>query len=804
MPEAILPENLQPPQLPDRDGTSQCQRHLPSLDPATVNIDGHKLEDCLAFAQAYAQELTYFNLDNQANGDWGGFLPSADGKELSIQEIQQFLDKPDAFDDDCPHRRPHFLLFLVFLQLLGLTRQKINQLTRRHLDFYYQDYLALTKQAARPDRVNLFATLTADSAQTVLPAGTCLEAGQDSRGDDLFYLTDEDLVVNRAQVKRLSSVFVDKKVTGIREACEKTKANSLLAMFAIVYGEPTPGDPLPLYPENKTVDGDFLGKLAKLVGFVRNHLYLGFQDFRTLMRHKNRRIQSDADDWQIINGILEGIGQKVVDPAFTIPQDSRDFDGNLKKALNNQIPNFESLPGDIKSMEDLYRQSDKLTVQAFIKDSLKLPLDQFNTMMNKKMEIDNDWRIVNTLLESAGRAYHNNPAFCLENLLSPEFSQNLALALGTLDFSEFNNIGAIGNLDGFHTSLLQVEAYFHCRLEDFAALMNARAREQLGTNKPAPAEWESVYAILAKAYAEKVYAARRKQLDNIRPKPAAPATAQAQKDAVESMLRLVLGERDRAAGELAARLSDYWPRESSKDNTFKTIESVMAGGSADLDADGWAAVIDALEQAWRKREGTEPVAQQEEWLNLYASEDATAAQVDKVGDTPRWRTFGLGLGPLKGQAPAPLLGWSIASPVFCLSQGKRTVTLTLVFQADHYDRAKIEASLKTPPFQIEASTANGWLVPTTVTIASIAYPIPNPTASPTAAGQLPALCFTLGFDVSAPPIAALPDAESRWPLIRLLLRSLPQENAYVTPYPLFQSLALERVLVQAKVEGLSD
>jgi len=787
---------------PERDGTSQSQRILPSLDPETVSLDGRSLQDCLVFAQAYAKELTYFNLEAQPCGDWQGLLnPNGlNAEDLTRQwrEIPKFLAEPETFDHTRPYRRPHFLLFVIFLHLLGLTRQRINQLTRKHLDFYYQTYLSLTKQAGRPDRVNILAKLTADTAQTRLPAGTLLLAGQDSRGDELYYRTDAELIVNRAQVKRLSSVFVDMKITGIREAresCLESNADPLLAMFAIVYGEPTPGDSLPPYPvmeSTQTVEGDFLDLLKKLVDFVSSRLHMEFQQFHTMMRLKNQRMKSAVSDWTLINDKLNIIGVAKWGSTYTkiSPPDSTKFDDNIKHALNEEL-NYSELGGDITSMEDLYRQSYREEVRKFIKKYLFLELDDFNTMMKKKMEVDADWRHVNSLLKFA------NPNFVPKKPASPEFYENVKTALGVLDFSGLSKIFAVNNenenLDRFHAALNQVEAYFHCRLEDFAQLMDARARDKIDTGKPTPAEWESAYAILAKAYSEKVYASRRVQLIKFIEKKDTQVI-------LEAMLRLVLGESRLTDVEMFSRLTDYWPKEANKES-LEFIKNVIVDNKKDipLPSGGWTDIVANLELTWRNREGKEPVAQKVEWLNLYANEDATAMSVpNPMGTQQRWRTFGQ-FHPSENRHPTPLLGWSIASPVFLLSQGSRKVELTLNFQPTLFDQKRIDSLRKhlSPDYlQIEASTAKGWVVPN-----KLIKLIADKDKDKVKLG----LKLDLSLDESFPPIAALPGAESPWPLIRLMLLGKLQEQAYVMPlYPLMQDLVLEQVLIKVTVAGLSD
>jgi len=823
-----MSEPITSPLSLERDGSSQSQRELPGLAPESVGIDEHSLEDWLAFAHAYAQDLNYFRLDNQVGGDWSGFL-NPEGRQSEAlpevwREIASFVDNPDLFDDASPHRRPHLVLLLSFLHLLGFSQDRLNRLTRQHLDFYFRQILSLEKQAGQPDRVNVLATLSADTPQALLPAGTLLDAGKDSQGEDLFYRTDEDRVISRAQVKRLYSVFVDKTATGIRQAREAASSSRtedpLLAMFAIVYGEPTPGDSPPPYPlgQGKPLNPAFLAKLRVLVDFVGASLFMGFAEFRSLMRAKAKREQTASADWRQINGFLEIIGKKKLGEGFAIePPDSTDFHANLFKALGDKEPDFPSLSGDIASLEDVYALRDKAEIQGFIQTGLGLTLDQFESLMRVKMEVDKDWRIVNTLLELAGQQRRNDPDYRLPGEpASAKFDENFKAALGSVDFSPiqelFHTPSSLGELERLASALQTIEAYFYCSLEDFALLLDAGERENRTDPKqrPKPAEWPRVYSILASAYAKRIYAQRREALDLLR------RGGSSLKSTLEDMLRLALGEHSLSASELPNRLDDYRPKDEAGTAAFNAIKALLAGeASAEPDEAGWKAIIETLELAWRKREGAVPVALKQEWRNIYANADAASIKPANLVGTPRWRTFGQRR-PARNpsQAPAPLLGWAIASPLFCLSQGQRDLTLTLVFQAEAYDSEKIAALLAgpAPVFLVEATTAEGWVAPSSLKIESGDYSVDKGWLGPDSAkaGQdsLKAFRLSLGFDVSAPAIAALPESESRWPMVRLMLLSVWQGDAqagdYVTPYPLLQGLALNRVLIEAHVTGLKD
>lgn len=156
-----------------RDGTSQIGRLRPALDPASVAVDERSLKDLLAFARQYASELIYFAVENetvQAMGDWSGFL----GTDSDLDEIVAFMTNPSACSPDIVRRysRPHVVLFLTFLHLLRQAQDQLNTLTRRHLDFYFQQALAMTKRAGQPDHVNVLIDVAPDTDQYRLPAGT--------------------------------------------------------------------------------------------------------------------------------------------------------------------------------------------------------------------------------------------------------------------------------------------------------------------------------------------------------------------------------------------------------------------------------------------------------------------------------------------------------------------------------------------------------------------------------------------------------------------------------------------------------
>jgi hypothetical protein len=379
----------------DRDGTSQEARTQPALDPTHILVDERSLQDLLTFARAYAKQLCYFAVEKDqatAQGDWRGFLPD----DLDLAEIVTFMEKPEDFS--LPHtqayRRPHFALFLTFLRLLRHAQDELNKFTGRHLDFYYQQVLRMTKRPAQPDKVNVLVDLAPTTTEALLPAGTLLAAGVDATGQARFYRTDQELVVNRAQQARLSSVYVKKQITDLRE--ERGRATGWTAIIQML--PVALGDPLPKYGETQQdVTADLLDKLNALVRFVATDLFMSFRAFRSLMQLK-RSDDRTPSTLQSINQLLAEAGQKR-DPNFKLtPVQESDLDANLEIALGS--PHYPQVDAahEIKTVDSFYEN------YLQVEDYFFMSAENFVALMEvatNQSPTDADWERAYTILEGA-------------------------------------------------------------------------------------------------------------------------------------------------------------------------------------------------------------------------------------------------------------------------------------------------------------------------------------------------------------------------------------------------------------------
>ncbi|WP_295721210.1 baseplate J/gp47 family protein [Mucilaginibacter sp.] len=183
-----------------RDGQTQQQRMPQLLDPALVPVDQRSKEDLYKYVQKIASLIKFYDLNPATqklieNGAWNNFF------DKSIEELNAL-----AANASLP---PHIALLDCFFELMDQPKALMNTLTKRHLDFYYQQVLMLGKKAPVPDNAHVIFELKKNTEDTLLTAGTALLAGKDATKKDLNYVLTHDIVVNQSKVAQLKSLYVN-------------------------------------------------------------------------------------------------------------------------------------------------------------------------------------------------------------------------------------------------------------------------------------------------------------------------------------------------------------------------------------------------------------------------------------------------------------------------------------------------------------------------------------------------------------------------------------------------------------------
>jgi hypothetical protein len=484
-----------------RDGTSQIRRVLAALDPRYVLIDERSAADFVSFAREFSRAVKYFDLDDRPAGDFSGFIgDDKDGK------IAAFLSEPARFDPDTSPElfRPHFVLLLVFVKLLEQAQLELNKLTQRHLEFYYRQFLRLVKKGPVADRVHLLVDLAARGREVLVRRGSLLNAGPDSAGQDRIYATDRDLVVNRAQIAKLSSLFVDRRLVGFKETRAQVAASEVgLALLRLALGEPGPGDPLPLYA-GLAVDQGKLEELDKLTQFTTASAgyYLSLSELRDLVSGKAVAIATELTDeqlaarWGKVNALLELAGQrKRKDATYRLPASTSPsaFRANAAAAIGSQdVPGKGLL--DVEGYFGALRELEKyffMTAEGFHQVYL-----QFKTMSAQ------GWDRVDMLLAAAR-----------EDKVRDQRRQRL------------KDIHTAHPLDGLAPLIQEVVGNAAATPDDLLPLLGGDASTMEDLQKAAGnAAWDRVYSILEVALSNRIGNPVAQREDWINLHPAQDAT----------------------------------------------------------------------------------------------------------------------------------------------------------------------------------------------------------------------------------------------------------------------------------------
>lgn len=136
------------------------------------------------------------------------------------------------------YHEPHMALFITFVQLFRHAQDHLNTLTDKHLEFYYKEVLQILEREENPDQVHLVFEPAQGTEEHLVPAGTKLDAGKDDTGKKVFFETDRDLILNKAEIAELKTIFIGRDANGVAQRVfGATKANSMDGLGAEFDGE---------------------------------------------------------------------------------------------------------------------------------------------------------------------------------------------------------------------------------------------------------------------------------------------------------------------------------------------------------------------------------------------------------------------------------------------------------------------------------------------------------------------------------------------------------------------------------------
>lgn len=201
------------------NGSDQKQRYISALQPENIRLNDFELTDWILFAHNFSEYVNYFETSSPQtpSGDWKPFFdffnlndqkPSVEN-QLKLGRVKKDLTDLIAKSKEQYAITPHLTLFITFLMLLENSKKRYNDLTKRHLDFYYNQILKIDKLPATPDKVYLIFELAKNAAQEKIEAKTGFDAGKDASGKMRNYYSNNELIANKTVVSSLKNVYND-------------------------------------------------------------------------------------------------------------------------------------------------------------------------------------------------------------------------------------------------------------------------------------------------------------------------------------------------------------------------------------------------------------------------------------------------------------------------------------------------------------------------------------------------------------------------------------------------------------------
>jgi hypothetical protein len=114
----------------------------------------------------------------------------------------------NSLKKNAAHQAHHGLL-LTFIRLFGLLQKDINQLTEKHLNYYYEGILKLKPAPAVADSVHLVFEPAKNVVTAQVKSDSALPAGKDATGKPLLYKTNDELALNQAKIDQVKTLFVN-------------------------------------------------------------------------------------------------------------------------------------------------------------------------------------------------------------------------------------------------------------------------------------------------------------------------------------------------------------------------------------------------------------------------------------------------------------------------------------------------------------------------------------------------------------------------------------------------------------------
>lgn len=121
---------------------------------------------------------------------------------------QSLLPLKDELKEKHP---PHLALLFAFIKLFQHLQGDLNTYTKKHLDFFYKQVLQLKPKEAVPDKLHLVLDIQQQLDKYLFKKGLLFKDGKDNNKAEIIFASDDEIVVNKAQVVDQRTLFINNK-----------------------------------------------------------------------------------------------------------------------------------------------------------------------------------------------------------------------------------------------------------------------------------------------------------------------------------------------------------------------------------------------------------------------------------------------------------------------------------------------------------------------------------------------------------------------------------------------------------------
>ena len=103
---------------------------------------------------------------------------------------------------------PHLAILFSFIKLFAHLQGDLNGFSKKHLDFFYKKVLKLKAHEATPDKAHIVFDIQNQLGNYLLKKGLLLKDGKDANKAEIIFATDDEIVINKAQVTDKRTLFL--------------------------------------------------------------------------------------------------------------------------------------------------------------------------------------------------------------------------------------------------------------------------------------------------------------------------------------------------------------------------------------------------------------------------------------------------------------------------------------------------------------------------------------------------------------------------------------------------------------------